>query len=61
VRDLLVTDSIEPRDDVTARLKPTIVSIASLLATAIQRLLDGGSLRIARRTLDMHVELPRSA
>lgn len=45
VRDLLVTDSIEPRGDATARLVPTTVSIASLLATAIRRLLDAGSLR----------------
>jgi ribose-phosphate pyrophosphokinase len=45
VRDLLVTDSIEPRSDSTARLVPTIVSIAPLLATAIRRLVDGGSLR----------------
>jgi ribose-phosphate pyrophosphokinase len=45
VRELLVTDSIEPRGDPTARLQPTIISIAPLLATAIRRLLDGGSLR----------------
>jgi ribose-phosphate pyrophosphokinase len=45
VRNLFVTDSIEPRDDDTTRLVPTVVSIASLLATAISRLLEGGSLR----------------
>mgnify|MGYP001544843293 FL=1 len=45
VRELLVTDSIEPRGDPTARLQPTVISIAPLLATAIRRLLDGGSLR----------------
>jgi len=45
VRELLVTDSIEPRGDPTARLQPTIISIAPLLATAIRRLLDGGSLQ----------------
>jgi ribose-phosphate pyrophosphokinase len=45
VRELLVTDSIEPRGVATARLAPTIVSIAPLLATAILRILDGGSLR----------------
>lgn len=45
VRELLVTNSIEPRGEPTARLQPTIVSIAPLLATAIRRLLDGGSLR----------------
>jgi ribose-phosphate pyrophosphokinase len=45
VRELLVTDSIELRDAAFARLVPTIVSIAPLLATAIRRLLDGGSLR----------------
>lgn len=45
VRELLVTDSIEPRDAASARLIPAIVSIAPLLATAIRRLLDGGSLR----------------
>ena len=45
VRELLVTDSIEPRSDPTARLQPTILSIAPLLATAVHRLLNGGSLR----------------
>ena len=45
VRELFVTDSIEPRGELTARLQPSIVSIASLLSTAIRRLLDGGSLR----------------
>jgi ribose-phosphate pyrophosphokinase len=45
VRELVVTDSIEPRVDPIARLQPTIIPIAPLLATAIRRLLDGGSLR----------------
>jgi ribose-phosphate pyrophosphokinase len=45
VRALFVTDSIEPRTDVAARLEPVIVSVAPLLATAIHRLLDDGSLR----------------
>ncbi|HET9424713.1 MAG TPA: ribose-phosphate pyrophosphokinase [Gemmatimonadaceae bacterium] len=45
VRDLLVTDSIAPGADPAARLQPTIISIAPLLATAVRRLLDGGSLR----------------
>lgn len=45
VAELLVTDSIEPRGDLTTRLVPTIVSIAPLIVTAIRRLLDGGSLR----------------
>jgi ribose-phosphate pyrophosphokinase len=45
VRELLVTDSIEPRGGSSTRLVPTIVSVAPLLATAIRRLLDGGSLR----------------
>ncbi len=45
VRELFVTDSIEPRGEVTARLTPTIVTIAPLLTTAIRRLIDGGSLR----------------
>jgi ribose-phosphate pyrophosphokinase len=45
VRELLVTDSIEPREDPTAPLKPFVVSITPLVATAMRRLLDGGSLR----------------
>lgn len=45
VRELLVTDTVRPRDHSTGGLVPTIVSIAPLLATAIRRLLDGGSLR----------------
>ena len=45
VRDLFVTDSIEPRADSTTRLTPTIVSVAPLLAMSIRRLVDGGSLR----------------
>lgn len=44
VRELFVTDSIESCDD-SASIVPTIVSIAPLLATAIRRLIDGGSLR----------------
>jgi ribose-phosphate pyrophosphokinase len=45
VRELFVTDSIEPRYAASAPLTPAVVSIAPLLATAIRRLLDGGSLR----------------
>jgi ribose-phosphate pyrophosphokinase len=45
VRALFFTDSIEPRTDVATRLEPVIVSVAPLLATAIHRLLDDGSLR----------------
>ena len=45
VRHVLVTNSIEPRDDSAARLSPEVVSIAPLLATAIRHLLRGGSLR----------------
>jgi len=45
VRTLFVTDSIEPRRDDVARVVPAVVSIAPLLATAIGRLLEGGSLR----------------
>jgi ribose-phosphate pyrophosphokinase len=44
VRRLLVTDSIEPHDAASS-LSPEVVTIASLIATAIRRLLDGGSLR----------------
>lgn len=45
VRAMVVTDSIEPRDAASAPFDPEVVSIAPLLATAIRRLLDGGSLR----------------
>jgi phosphoribosylpyrophosphate synthetase len=45
VRDVFVTDSIELRDQGTASLSPIVVSIAPLLANAIGRILDGGSLR----------------
>jgi ribose-phosphate pyrophosphokinase len=45
VRELIVTDSIEPRERESARLVPTILSIAPLLRTAIDRLIAGGSLR----------------
>lgn len=44
VRKLVVTDSIRPSARV-GRLAPEIVSIAPLVATAIRRLLEGGSLR----------------
>lgn len=45
VRELLVTDSIAPRGDVVPNFTVELVSIASLVATAIRRLVDGGSLR----------------
>jgi ribose-phosphate pyrophosphokinase len=45
VRDLFVTDSIEPRGEPAARLGPEVVSIAPLVATAVRHLLEGGSLR----------------
>ena len=45
VRELVVTDTIEPRDAAPDRLVPTVVSVAPLVATAIRRLVDGGSLR----------------
>lgn len=45
VHELLVTDSIELRDEPGARLRPRAVSVAPLIATAIRRLLEGGSLR----------------
>jgi ribose-phosphate pyrophosphokinase len=44
VRELLVTDSIAPRGEPTG-FRATIASMAPLLATAIHRLLEGGSLR----------------
>lgn len=45
VRRLLVTDSIEAHGDAASSLSPEVVTIASLIATAIRRVLDGGSLR----------------
>ena len=44
VRRLFVTDSIRPGAR-SAALEPEVVSIAPLIADAIRRLLDGGSLR----------------
>ena len=44
VRRLVVTDSI-PAGARTVRLQPQVVSIAPLLASAIRRVLEGGSLR----------------
>lgn len=45
VRTLLVTDSIAPRWEPAPDLAPIVVPVAPLLATAIRRLLEGGSLR----------------
>ena len=45
VRELIVTDTIEQRRDGVAALVPTVVSVAPLVATAVRRLVDGGSLR----------------
>lgn len=45
IRELIVTDTIEPRDISAARLVPAVVSVAPLLATAIGHLFEGGSLR----------------
>jgi len=45
VRTLIVTDSIPLRTEASATPRPEIVSIAPLLATAVRRLLGGGSLR----------------
>jgi ribose-phosphate pyrophosphokinase len=45
VRDLIVTDSTPFADDATTTLRPLTVSVAPLIATAIRRLLEGGSLR----------------
>ena len=45
VRDLIVTDSTPFADDATTTLRPVTVSVAPLIATAIHRLLEGGSLR----------------
>jgi ribose-phosphate pyrophosphokinase len=45
VRQLVVTDSIRLVDDERAPLHPTIVSVAPLLATAVRRVMEGGSLR----------------
>jgi ribose-phosphate pyrophosphokinase len=43
VQTLVVTDSIAPRWAPEADLQPTVVTVAPLLTTAIQRLLDGES------------------
>jgi ribose-phosphate pyrophosphokinase len=45
VSELLVTDSIAPRDDAVPHLTVELVSIGSLVGTAIRRLVEGGSLR----------------
>lgn len=45
VRSVFVTDSIEPRAETSATFQPTVVTIVPLIATAIRRLIDGGSLR----------------
>ena len=45
VRELIVTDSIPLTDDPAAELRLAVVSVAPLLARAIRRLLEGGSLR----------------
>ncbi len=45
VRELLVTDTIEPRPADGAALTPVVVSVAPLVAAAIERLFDGRSLR----------------
>ena len=45
LRALLVTDSVAPRRQHEAAVPVEVVSVAPLLATAIRRLLDGGSLR----------------
>lgn len=45
IHELYVTDSIEPHGEHGARLVPTIVSIADVMATAIERLGETGSLR----------------
>lgn len=44
VRTLVVTDSIAPTPH-SGALQPQVVSVAPLVATAIRRLLEGGSLR----------------
>lgn len=45
VRRLVVTDSIPSSASSTSSLEPTRISVAPLLASAIHRLVDGGSLR----------------
>jgi ribose-phosphate pyrophosphokinase len=45
VHELFVTDSIKPRTASGPTLIPTVVSVADVIATAIRRLADGGSLR----------------
>jgi ribose-phosphate pyrophosphokinase len=45
VKDLIVTDSTPFVDDAATELRPIVISVAPLIATAIRRLLEGGSLR----------------
>lgn len=45
VRTLIVTDSVRATGDSAKELRPIVVSVGPLIATAIRRLLDGGSLR----------------
>lgn len=45
VRNLIVTDSVPFDDERPAGLRPTVVSVAPLIATAIQHMLEGSSLR----------------
>jgi len=45
VRTLIVSDSVWVTADPVKELCPIVVSVAPLIATAIRRLLDGGSLR----------------
>jgi ribose-phosphate pyrophosphokinase len=45
VRAMVVTDSIDPRDTASGSFRPDVISTAPLFATAIRRLLDGGSIR----------------
>lgn len=45
VKDLIVTDSTPFAEDATTSLRPVVISVAPLIATAIRRLLEGGSLR----------------
>ncbi|HEX7120959.1 MAG TPA: ribose-phosphate diphosphokinase [Gemmatimonadaceae bacterium] len=45
VRELVVTDSIAPREAPPDTLRCEVVTVAPLLALAVRRLLEGGSLR----------------
>jgi len=45
VRKLIVSDSVGVTGEPVKELRPIVVSVAPLIATAIRRLLDGGSLR----------------